>query len=61
MPESCDVISFQGLPDDAGAVVDFEAKRSCPHSQEMKSKRDQPSRGAAFDLQLFFFLLGRVG
>ena len=54
VPKRDDVISFNRLSDNARAVVHFVAQRSGQNLQQTKSKRDQPSRAPAFDLQVFF-------
>jgi len=53
MPKRCDVISGGPRADNARAVVHFVAKRARQDLEHVKSKRDQPSRAPAFDLQGF--------
>ncbi len=54
VPERADVILRDRSADHTRAVVDFITQRTSPELQQTKSKRDQPSRKPAFDLQLFF-------
>src|SRR6266850_1082273 len=53
MPERADVIFRHRFPEDARAIVNVITQRALPHPQQTNSKRDQPSRKPAFDLQLF--------
>jgi|SRR6516225_3354914 len=59
VPERADVIFAAGWRrggkfGDPRAIVDFITQCTSPELQQTKSKRDQPSREPAFDLQLFF-------
>jgi hypothetical protein len=54
MPERADVIFRYRFPEDARAIVNMITQRAFPYPQQVHSKRDQPSRKPAFDLQLFF-------
>ena len=53
MPERGNVISCDWFSQNIRAVVDFVTERARPNLQQMKSKRDQPSRHPTFDLQGF--------
>ena len=53
MPERGNVISRHGFSQNVCAVVDFVSERARPNLQQIKSKRDQPSRRPTFDLQGF--------
>jgi len=53
MPERADVIFRHRFPEDARVIVNFVTQRPLPDPQQTNSKRDQPSRQPAFDLQLF--------
>ena len=53
MPERSNVISSYRFPKKIRAIVDFVAESARPHLEQIKSKRDQPSRAPAFDLQGF--------
>jgi len=55
MPKRADEILAHRLANDSGAVLDFVSKCPLPEFQQMEPERDQPSRGPAFDLQVFFF------
>src|SRR5205814_9661259 len=53
MPKRADVVFRYRFPEDARAIVNMITQRTLPDSQQTNSKRDQPSRKPAFDLQLF--------
>ena len=53
MPERADVIFRHRFPEDARPIVNFVTERTLPDPQQTNSKRNQPSRKPAFDLQLF--------
>src|SRR5215475_4945446 len=54
MPKRADVIFRHRLPDNARSIVNLVTERTLPDPQQTNSKRDQPSRKPAFDLQRFF-------
>ena len=53
MPERGNVISSYRFPKKIRAIVHFVAECARPNLEQIKSKRDQPSRTPAFDLQGF--------
>ena len=53
MPERGNVISRHWFSQNIRAVLDFVMERARPNLEQIKSKRDQPSRPPAFDLQGF--------
>jgi hypothetical protein len=53
VPERADVIFRHGFPHDVRSIINMITQRTLPHPQQPNSKRDQPSRKPAFDLQLF--------
>src|SRR3954466_9171338 len=53
MPECTDVVFRYGLSENARAIIDMIAQRTLADPQQTNSKRDQPSRKPAFDLQFF--------
>src|SRR4029077_16013194 len=52
MPECADVIFRHRFPEDARPIVNSAPQLPPPNPQQTNSKRDQPSRKPAFDLQL---------
>lgn len=53
MPKRADIIFGDRFSNNASAIVDFVTQGPPQPFQEIKSKRDQPSRFPAFDLQDF--------
>jgi len=53
MPERSNVISRDRFSQKMSAIVDFVTERARPNLEQVKSKRDQPSRRPTFDLQGF--------
>ena len=53
MPEGGNVISRDRFSQKMGAIVDFVTERARPNLEQVKSKRDQPSRRPTLDLQGF--------
>src|ERR1051326_8518916 len=61
VPERANKIFRARFSDDAGAIIDFVTQCPAQNSQKIKTKRNKPSRGPAFDLQGFFLPAPRRG
>ena len=60
VPERADIIFRNRFADNPRLVIYLVAQRSRPKLQKPKSKRDQPSRELAFDLQFFLGFAGAL-
>src|SRR5207248_8312886 len=56
VPKRSDIIFSHRSTDDTRPVIDFVAQSARPNLQQVKAKRDQPSRKPTFDFQCFLRL-----